>query len=273
MIERQKHIRHYHRHFGFSYPVSLAQKLYSILLGPLIVVLVMAVFIRFFAVVYPAQQISFSTLILATLATLSRLFIAYIISVIVAVPLALFITWKPSLETIFLPIFDILESIPILAFFPVVLLVFLKFNFLTGAAIFIIFLDMVWNILFTLIGGLKIIPHDIIDAAKVFNIKGFRYFRKVLFPAIIPQLVTGSIIAVAQGWNIIIIAEVLHVYLPQGSNAQDLFGIGSILVQASGAGNTSIFLMALLVMVLTIAFFNFFVWQKLLHYAQRYRFE
>jgi ABC-type anion transport system duplicated permease subunit len=66
-----------------------------------------------------------------------------------------------------------------------------------------------------LIGGLKIIPHDIIDAAKVFNIKGFRYFRKVLFPAIIPQLVTGSIIAVAQGWNIIIIAEVCMCICPK----------------------------------------------------------
>lgn len=272
-MKQSKHIHRYHRHGSFSYPASLGTKIYSILLGPLLVVGVMYILAKFFSFAYPHTTISFGTLALATGATLSRLFIAYIFSVLIAIPLALFITWKPSLETIFLPIFDILESIPILAFFPVVILVFLRFNFLNGAAIFIIFLDMVWNILFTLIGGLKLIPRDIIDAAKVFKINGPNYFFRVILPSIVPQLVTGSIIAVAQGWNIIIVAEVMHVYLPGGTAASDLFGIGSILVQASGSGQTTIFIMAIVTMVLTIAFFNFFVWQKLLHYAQRYRFE
>jgi NitT/TauT family transport system permease protein len=179
----------------------------------------------------------------------------------------------PRLESIFLPFFDILESIPILAFFPVVILVFVHFNFLNGAAIAIIFLDMVWNLLFTIIGGLKMIPRDITDAAKVFGIKRFQYFRRVMLPAIVPQIVTGSILAVAQGWNIIIVAEALHVYIPNSSSASDLFGIGSILVQSSASGQTNIFLATITVMVLTIAFLNFFVWQKLLHYAQRFRFE
>ena len=214
-----------------------------------------------------------NTLLLALLATVSRLTVAYVISVVVAIPLALFITSNTILETIFLPIFDILESIPILAFFPVIILIFLRFNFLNGAAIFIIFLGMVWNLLFTLVGGLKLIPRDIIDASNIFHLHGEAYFWKVILPSIVPQLVTGSILAVAQGWNIIIVAEVMHVYLPGGTNASDLFGIGTILVHASGSGQMTIFIMAIITMVLTIACFNFFIWQKLLHYAQRYRFE
>ena len=272
-MKQSKHISHYHKHFGFSYPVSLAQKLYSILLGPLIVVLILTFVAQYFSAVYPSAEISFSTLALATGATLIRLFIAYIFALIIALSLALIATASPKFEAILLPLFDILESIPILAFFPVVLLVFVSFNFLNGAAIFIIFLDMVWNLLFTIVGGLKMIPRDITDVAKVFNIKGFSYFRKVLFPAIIPQIVTGSILAFGQGWNIIIVAEVLHVYLPAGNSVNDLFGIGSILVQASGTGQTNVFIAAIMVMVLVIAFFNFFIWQKLLHYAQRFRFE
>src|SRR5207237_1392075 len=126
---------------------------------------------------------------------------------------------------------------------------------------------------FSIVGGLKIIPHDIIDAAKVFKITGFGYFRKVVLPAIVPQLVTGSILAFAQGWNIIIVAEALHVYMPHGTEANDLFGIGSLLVQSSAKGDTSIFIWSLIVMVLAIAFLNYFIWQKLLHYAQRFRFE
>lgn len=273
MRQQSKHVHHYHHHFGFSYPVSLTQKLYTLLWGPLLVVLLVAIVARYFSVVYPTQTISFSTLILATGATLIRLFIAYIFALIIALLAALLIMLGPRLEMVLLPFFDILESIPILAFFPVIILVFIRFNFLNGAAIAIIFLDMVWNLLFTIIGGLKIIPQDIIDTAKVFKIKGWAYFWKILFPAVIPQIVTGSILALAQGWNIIIVAEALHVYVPNGTPSHDLFGIGSILVQASGNGQTNIFIMALVVMVLTIAFFNFFVWQKLLHYAQRFRFE
>ena len=271
-MSQPKHIN-YHKHFGWSYPVSLAQKLYSILWGPMLVVVILAVVARSFGVVYPSDTIPLATLVLATGATLLRLFVAYFFSLIVAVPLALLVTSGSRFESILLPFFDILESIPILAFFPVALLVFVRFDFLNGAAIFIIFLSMVWNILFTVIGGLKMIPRDIKNAATVFKIKGFSYFRKVLLPAIVPQIVTGSILAFGQGWNIIIVAEVLHVYLPASTSAHDLFGIGNILVAASGSGQTNVFIMAIVVMVLVIAFLNFFIWQKLLHYAQRFRFE
>jgi hypothetical protein len=100
VIDHQKHIRHYHRHFGFSYPVSLAQKLYSILLGPLIVVLTMYL-VRFFLLSYPAQDYFIRPLSWRLLATMSRLFIAYVISVIVAVPLAFIYNLETNLLKLF----------------------------------------------------------------------------------------------------------------------------------------------------------------------------
>ena len=54
---------------------------------------------------------------------------------------------------------------------------------------------------------------------------------------------------------------------------EDLFGVGSILVSAAAHAQNGTFLSAVFVMVVIIAAFNFFVWQKLLHYAQRFRFE
>jgi NitT/TauT family transport system permease protein len=278
--ERQgKHIHRFHKHVGFSYPASFIQKVYSIILGPFAVVILLAVLSFFFArtnsayAIHALTPLSLHVLLFALAATLGRLFLAYLVSVFVAVPLAIFITWKPQLETVFLPIFDILESIPILAFFPVIILIFFKYGFFNAAAIFIIFLDMVWNLLFTLIGGIKLIPQEVKDAATIYKVTGIRYFFKVLLPALVPQLVTGSILAFGQGWNIIIVAEVMHVYVPHGSSAQDLFGIGSLLVQASGNGETAAFLAAITVMVVAIAFLNFFVWQKLLHFSQKFRFE
>jgi NitT/TauT family transport system permease protein len=192
---------------------------------------------------------------------------------LVAIPLSLFVTSNPLIETIFLPVFDVLESVPILVLFPVLVVLFVSTGFLNGAAIAILFLTMLWSIVFTLVGGIKIIPKDIVYAGHIFGLRGFDFVRKVTLPAIIPQFITGSILALAQGWNIIIVAEVLHTYLPGGTSAQDLFGIGAILVNASAEAQTGVFLQAVFLMVVIIAFFNFFVWQKLLHHAQRYRFE
>ncbi|HZS43055.1 MAG TPA: ABC transporter permease subunit [Candidatus Paceibacterota bacterium] len=280
-MRNSRHIGHHHRHLIISYPLSLSQRLYTLLWGPLLFIFILFIALRLFSNTPLFSHIiptlsgpdSLFFLFRALLLTLGRLFIAYVLALICAIPLALLCTSNRRAESIFLPIFDILESVPALAFFPILIIFFVRFNFLNGAAIFILFLSMLWNLVFTLVGGLKIIPQDIKGVAKVFGLRGWPYLIKVILPAIFPQFVTGSILAVAQGWNLIIVAEVLHVYIPAGSNTGDLFGLGSLLVQSAASGQNDLFVMALLFMILAIAFLNFFVWQKLLRYAERFRFE
>ena len=252
----------------------MRERFYVIILGPLIVFMLMwGAYALIPNLPQQGEIISFGTLIAAALATLGRLAIAFVFAVVFAIPLALLTTTSKTLETILLPVFDVLESIPILAIFPVILILFVQIDFLNGAAIFILFLNMLWNIVFAIVGGLKMIPKDITSAARVFGLSGFSYLRRVILPAVFPSLVTGSVLAVADGWNIIIVAEALHAYLPHGTPDQDLFGIGSILVNAAANAQNQLFLSAIVVMVVLIALLNYFVWQKLLHYAQRFRFE
>lgn len=274
MKNRKNHIGSHRQNMVVSYPVSLAQRLYSIFWGPLLVLLVLFFALKILSnAPQSASALSFSGLLLALTLTLARLAAAYALALVFSVPLALLATANYFTEKIFLPLFDIMESIPVLAFFPVLILLFIKMNFLNGAAIFILFLSMLWNIVFTAIGGLKTLPNDIKAAARVFGVRGFGYFRKIILPAIFPQLVTGSILALAQGWNIIIVAEVLHTYIQGGPASQDLFGIGSVLVSAAASGQNRLFIAAIVVMTLAIAALNFLVWQKLLHYAERFKFE
>ena len=266
--------QHIHHHY-IRYPVTPGERLWAIFLGPLLIVALMYLAFTLYPTLAPPSGpvVPLSSIMLAALYTCVRLFVAYVFAVIVAVPLALLVTYNATIETLLLPVFDVFESVPILALFPVIILVFIQFNFLNGAAISILFFTMLWSIVFTLVGGLKIIPRDIIYASQVFGVHGVARLRRVILPAIIPQFVTGSILALAQGWNIIIVAEVLHTYIPHGTSAQDLFGIGSILVSAAANGQNEVFLASVVVMVVIIAVFNFFVWQKLLHFAQRFRFE
>jgi len=219
------------------------------------------------------SQISLALIVLATFNTLFRLIIAYIISLLLSIPIALFITRSEKTEKIFLPIVDIIQSIPVLAFFPVVILAFVKFNFFDGAAIFILFMAMVWNMVFSMIGGLKTIPQDINDAAKVFGAKGFKKLIDVTLPSIFPSIITGSFLAWGQGWNISIVAEALHAFIPNGTKTDDLFGLGSLLVNSFSQSKNAVFFASLAAMVVVITLFNFFIWQKLLHLSERYKFD
>lgn len=274
-MSNQKQFKHL-RHVGYlSYPISTAQRIYSAIVTPLLSILFLVVVLKLFSVStsVPTGDVSWINLGMATLATFLRLLIAYVLALAVAIPLAIIIYKRPALESILLPLFDIVQSIPVLAFFPVVILVFIKLNFFDGAAIFILFLSMVWNIVFSIVGGMKVIPGDIKSAAKVFNIRGFDFIHQIFLPAVFPSLVTGSLLAWAQGWNVVIVAEVLHTYIPGGTSGQDLFGIGSTLVYAAASGQQNVFVSAVLCIIFIITLLNLFVWQRLLNYAEKYRFE
>lgn len=268
-------VQHYHHHYHFSYPTSLKRHFSST-----IIVLLLLAFslLLIFRLVTPATtpilaQISWQEIVLASSSTLYRLVIAYFLALIISVPLALLITTNQKTEKLLLPLFDIVQSIPVLAFFPLIVLAFMKLNLFDGAAIFIVLLDIVWNLVFSMVGGLKSIPNDIKSASVIFGAQGFKKLVFVTLPAILPYIVTGSFLAWGQGWNIIVIAEALHNYIPGGSPSQDLFGLGSLLVNAAASGQVSVFVFSLITMILIIGFLNFFVWQKLIHLTERYKFD
>lgn len=222
---------------------------------------------------FDINRISFGDIALATLNTFCRMALSFILSLIVSVPLALFMAGTPGRQRVLLPIADILQSVPVLAFFPVVAAFFVANNAFELAAVFVIFLSMVWNIVFPVVGGLQTIPDDVKSAALVFNVRGFRQFRYITLPALFPFIVTGSLLAWAQGWTIVIVAEVLHTYIPNGNPSQDLLGLGSLLVDSNAQGRNSVFLAALTAMMLLVILLNLAVWQPLLHLSQRFRFD
>lgn len=272
-MDTRRHIRSLEHGFWYNYPKSILQRL-RFVFTPLVFMAVLFLIFKSFAI-FPVATLAVSPAAIggALLATFIRLLIAYVLALAVSIPLALLVTRSPLIEKILLPIFDTAQSVPVLAFFPVVIIFFVHFGLADAAAIFIIFISMLWNIVFSLIGGLNVIPSDIKAAAHVFGVRGFNYVRKILLPAVVPYVITGSLLAWAQGWNIIIVAEVLHTYIPGGTTQNDLFGIGSMLVNATANGQNGIFLVSILAMIFLIALMNFLVWQKLLRYAERYKFE
>ena len=268
-------IRHYHHHYHFSYLTSQKRHFLSALIVILLLILISLVFFHYLT---PERTLNLNELspyviFLASFNTLFRLLVAYVLALIFSIPIALLITKSEKWEKILLPISDIIQSIPILAFFPIIVLAFIKLNAIEGAVVFILFMAMLWNLVFSMIGGLKTTPKDILDTAKIFEVTGFKKLWYITIPSILPYIITGSLLAWAQGWSLLIVAEALHNYIPNGNVNSDPLGLGSLLVDSFYQGRNFVFIISLITMIILITLINFFVWQKLLHIAERFKFD
>lgn len=265
---------HYYSHHGRH--KHLATRFHRVIssIGTPLLLIVGAVILATGSLTLPHfEVVNLLVLYRAIGASLLRLFIAFLLSLLIGIPLGLLAERNRRFEAFLLPLYDVLESMPVLAFFPVIILFFLRAGWLEGAAIFIIFFSMVWSITFNTIGGMKVIPQDVQAIGTVFGLSALQRLVTITLPALVPPLVTGSILALASGWNIVIVAEALHAYAPQSVSAHDLFGIGSILVTSAAHGDTVTLLTAMTLLVVVIALINLTIWQPLLGYSERFKFE
>jgi nitrate/nitrite transport system permease protein len=104
------------------------------------------------------------------------------------------------------PIFQVLRTIPPLAWLPLSLATFNQAN---PSAIFVIFITAVWPILINTSEGVMRIPADYQNVARVYRVRGPRYFFLVLIPAAAPYIFTGLRISIGMAWLAIVAAEML----------------------------------------------------------------
>ncbi|MCP8308771.1 MAG: ABC transporter permease subunit [archaeon] len=208
----------------------------------------------------------------AIILSMARLFVAYLIAVGWTLPVAIKISKSPRLFSSLMPIFQTFASIPAVAFFPFIFVLFIGLPYgQEFASILLILTGMQWYLLFNLIGGAKSIPSDIEEVAKTFNAKGGVYWRRFLLPSIYPSLVTGSITGWGGGWNALIVSE----YIMFGGKIYSVLGIGALLdIAAYELGNVALLLLCVFAMIIVIFTINRLVWRRLYRIVVgRYRIE
>src|SRR4030042_1379883 len=124
--------------------------------------------------------------------SLGRLLITYLICLVISLIIAIWLASSQKAEKIAVPVFDLVQNIPPLAFYPVAALLFIKTGLIEGAAVFVLFTVMLWPLLFGLIGAVRQIPGDIKYAARIFGANGIKYVRYIILPAVFPVIVTSS---------------------------------------------------------------------------------
>jgi nitrate/nitrite transport system permease protein len=104
------------------------------------------------------------------------------------------------------PIFQVLRTIPPLAWLPISLAAFRDSN---PSAIFVIFITSVWPVLINTAAGVRNIPQDYRNVAAVLRLNPIEYFFKIMVPAAAPYIFTGLRIGIGLSWLAIVAAEML----------------------------------------------------------------
>ncbi len=104
------------------------------------------------------------------------------------------------------PIFQVLRTVPPLAWLPISLAAFQQAD---PSAIFVIFITAIWPIILNTAVGIREIPEDYVNVARVLRLSPLEYFFKIMLPATVPYMFTGLKIGIGLSWLAIIAAEML----------------------------------------------------------------
>jgi len=208
-----------------------------------------------------------------TLSTISRITITLIISIIWGVFFGILAATNRIASIILIPFIDLLQSVPILGYFPMVLFFFLSLGAIGMelAAIVLLFTSMAWAIFFGVVGAIRGIPTNISESARSFGLTGFKYVRHVILPAILPALVSGATLAWCDGWFFMIAAEYVQygvtADVPPKPIIHGVPGLGSFLAKAAYNGDTALSVVLLGLITFIVIYINFLTWHKLMDKA------
>jgi bicarbonate transport system permease protein len=141
-----------------------------------------------------------------TFASLQRVAISYTLAAIVGIGTGILVGTTPVISKALDPLFLFLRTVPPLAWVPISLAALNKNE---PAALFVIFITAVWPILINTAVGVKQIPQDYNNVAKVLQITRKTYFFKILLPSALPYIFTGLRVAISLAWLAIIAAEIV----------------------------------------------------------------
>jgi nitrate/nitrite transport system permease protein len=140
------------------------------------------------------------------LSSLQRVAIGFGMAAAVGIPLGFMIGRFKFLSGMFNPIISLLKPVSPLAWLPIGLLVFKAAN---PAAIWAIFICSIWPMIINTAVGVQRVPQDYMNVARVLNLSEWKIVTRILFPSVLPYMLTGVRLAIGTAWLVIVAAEML----------------------------------------------------------------
>jgi len=157
-------------------------------------------------------------------ASLARVGIGFALAVVVALPLGLWMGWVRGAYVTFNPLFQILRPISPIAWIPIAILWFGVGN---ASPIFLIFISSVFPMVVQTTAGVHTIERRYLQAAQNFGVSRATLFRRVIIPAVLPQIIVGMRIGLGVAWLVVVAAEMIALRS----------GLGYLIIDSRNAGN------------------------------------
>jgi NitT/TauT family transport system permease protein len=174
-------------------------------------------------------------------ASLFRVTWGFVLACITAIPLGLALGWYRRGEMAFNPLSQIFRPISPLAWIPIAIL---WFGVGDLSSIFLIFVGSFFPLLLTAMSAVHNIPDVYVNAGRNFGLSSSAFVARVLYPAVMPQLLVGMRITLGISWLVVVAAEMIAV------NS----GLGFLIVDARNAGNRYDLVVAGMVVIGVIGF-------------------
>src|SRR6185436_18785636 len=227
-----------------------------------------------YSIQQPSLNLSIRYLPFYALASVTRMIAAMILSLIIGLIAGYMAAVNRRWRMLILPAADILQSVPVLGFFPAAVFFFIRIfgNSAIGvelAAIFLIITSVLWNLIFAVYESITTIPEDLQLASRQFGLHGYIQWTRVVLPAVIHKLAYNSMISWANGWYFLIACEIIvmvpiHYRLP---------GLGSYLAQSMSNGDYAHAIQGILVLTVVMVAFHLVVWNPLNGWSTRFLYD
>lgn len=157
-------------------------------------------------------------------ASLMRVGVGFGLAVCIAVPLGLWMGWVPAAYRMLNPLFQILRPISPIAWIPIAILWFGVGN---ASPIYLIFISSVFPMMVQTVVGVHTIEKRYLRAAENFGVSRRTLFKRVVIPAVFPQILVGMRIGLGVAWLVVVAAEMIALRS----------GLGYMIMDSRNAGN------------------------------------
>src|SRR6186713_3425725 len=157
-------------------------------------------------------------------ASLLRVGTGFALAVCVAVPLGLWMGWVRGAYNTLNPLFQMLRPISPIAWIPIAIL---WFGVGDASPIFLIFISSVFPMMVQTTVGVRTIDRRYLRAAANFGVSRWVLFRRVVIPAVLPEIIVGMRIGIGVAWLVVVAAEMIALRS----------GLGYMIMNSRNAGN------------------------------------
>jgi NitT/TauT family transport system permease protein len=225
--------------------------------------------------VIAGPDISLSPFVLPwyTLLSVGRMTAAFALSFIFTIVYGRVAAYNSRAEKLLMPLLDVLQSVPILSFLPVVLLSlssFLPENIAAElASIILIFTSQAWNLTFAWYQSLTTIPKELQEASSIFRLNSWMKYKTLELPFGMISLIWNSMMSWAGGWFFLMAAEIYTV----GSRDFRLPGLGAYLYEAANQNDYRAIGLGVTALILTVILLDQLIWRPLIAWSDRFKVE